>query len=431
MKPNSRQFIFGLIICFYLIPFLYFAFYTIGLMPPHKSWPILSLGLLLIPCGSLILMLVIYYREEALKEKWEEHTQTPPDLSFAYASTEKEAKVTSLDPSLSYAPSDKSPLPPTADQGKALNLLEIALKETEEQRTALQQELEWKKEELYKLTEENKQAVLKAEQALQDFADYKLFSEEQLKQKNLQIASLQQTLEDQRTEMEKRQEQIYQLDTKVHDLSYEIKTLLYLHEADLTPSKPSVKKEEPIKAPFPDLFAEPAQAVVVEEAEDSFMPDKPIKTAAEACALLRKCINIAQKLTGAHYYSNEISRYRDFPTSHSTIDQRRLFDNLRAETSGLIIVYSQKDQKLLFANNQTKSLLGWSSDKFLTDFSQIMQEGLTDWKRALSLLASFPESQSRLLAKTKQGHEILLDCHLGSVPTGLFKNYVIGVLYPT
>ena len=76
----------------------------------------------------------------------------------------------------------------------------------------------------------------------------------------------------------------------------------------------------------------------------------------------------------------------------------------------------------------------------MSDFSSIIQEGLGDWKKALSTLSGAQDShaqllvktaQARFLAKTKQGQEKILNCHLGVIPTGLFRNHIIGVLYPT
>jgi len=103
---------------------------------------------------------------------------------------------------------------------------------------------------------------------------------------------------------------------------------------------------------------------------------------------------------------------------------------LRGEQGALIVVYSQKENKLLFVNNEAKALLGWSPEKFVADFSSIVHEGFNDWRRALSMLANASDSQARILAKAKQGQEMILNCHLGVIPTGLFRNYVIGVLYP-
>lgn len=346
-------------------------------------------------------------------------------------SIQKEAKVTSLNPSLTFEQINENPEIISKEDSKELNLLQTALKANQEQQEELTQIISIKNQELQKQIEENKQLEIKVQKIAQDFDDYKLFSEEQLKQKQLQLNSLQQTLEDQRAEVEKRQEQIYQLDTKVHDLSYEIKTLLHLHQEEVTPKKSTIMMtEEMPRFAFHGIPTEPLGQVKAPYLENPLDQESVVQTPGEAAILLKKCINIAQKLTGANYYSSETSRYREFSSSYFAIDQRRLFDSLRSESSALLIVYSQKENKLLFANHQSRIFLGWSPEKFLSDFSSIMHEGIQDWKKALQLVATASESQARILAKTKQGQEVLLNCHLGVIPTGLFRNYIIGVLYP-
>jgi hypothetical protein len=406
-------------------------------MSHHKSWVLISLGLLLISLGTLVLILLLFYWEQSLRDK-QPNFVTSDSKSSLSAVIEKEAKVTSLDPALIFnSHHELQEQMGSKENLKEVNILQTTLKTNQDQLEQLAKVLESKSQEFQKLEEENQQSQLKAQQTAQDFADYKLFSEEQLKQKQLQLATLQQIIEDQRLEMEKRQEQISQLDTKVHDLSYEIKTLLYLHEEENTPSKTSGIKEE-ISHVFRSGNIIESHEIAVEIPESPINSDHniletPVRTPMEAANLLKKCVNIAQKLTGANYYHTESSRYREFSSSYNAIDQRRLFDNLRSETGALIIVYSQKEHKLLFVNNESKTLLGWSPEKFVADFasSSIMQGGMNDWKKALSFLATGSDSQARLLLKTKQGQEVLLNCHLGVISTGLFRNYIIGILYPT
>lgn len=439
-KIMNRHFLSAAIIVFYLIPLLSFSAYSITLMSHHKSWALLSLGLLLIVFGSLALMLLLFYWEQSMSDQKQIHLLSHTQKHPIFSAIEKETKVTSLDPTLIYnqIPHHESINQMSSKEStKELNLMQTTLSENQELQERLNQTLDTKNLELEKQAEENKQLEMKVQQVAQDFADYKLFSEEQLKQKQLQLTTLQQIIDDQRAEMEKRQEQICQLDSKVHDLSYEIKTLLYLHEEEVAPTKASkiVKEEEKSYSFLHENLKEsqefPSSMVNSSIHYDSIANEKPIRTAMEATNLLKKCISIAQKLTGANYYSNESSRYREFSTSHYAIDQRRLFDSLRSEVGALIIVYSQKEHKLLFVNNESKMLLGWSPDKFIADFSSIIQEGINDWKKALSLLATASDSNARILSKTKNGQEILLNCQLGVIPTGLFRHYIIGILYPT
>ena len=121
----------------------------------------------------------------------------------------------------------------------------------------------------------------------------------------------------------------------------------------------------------------------------------------------------------------------NLPPSYYCDNQRRLFDSLRNEKSALIVVYSSKDQKVIFGIKSQKHCWdGVLKNLWLISLPFCMK-GMNEWRKALSSLASVPESQARLLAKTKQGQEALLNCQLGIIQTGLFRNYIIGVFYPT
>lgn len=424
IKLTNRQLLSVAIIVFYLLPLLLFSGYTVHLLSPHKSWQLLSFGLFFAAFGTISLIFLIGCWERAMKEK----RQSLPFLLSQHiplneASTDKDVKVTLFEPSYAYA----VPHETSDHEKKEPNLLEEALQSSQKKQEEMAKIVELKEAALEKQIEEIKELQLSAQQIMQEFSDYKVFSEEQLKQKQLQFVNLQKVTEEQRAEMDKRQDQIHQLDTKVHDLSYEIKTLLYLHEeetnqvkegkAGLDKGKESNIHKEPFFHHFDEEGGNDEQQVVCKHTD--------------AAWLMKKCIGTAQKLTGANYYSNESSRFRDYASSSFAIDQRRLFDSLRSETGAIVLVYSLKDQKLLFVNGEAKTMLGWSPDKFLTDFGAIMQEGLPEWKKAInSLGAGDAEVQVRVLAKTKQGQEILLNCQLGIVPSGLFKNYVVGILYP-
>jgi len=433
-STNNRYVLFAVLILLYFIPIIFFSVYSIAQMSKVKSWMIVSIGLVLISFCSLIFFLFLLHWDKAIKGKLKKQTAHRPEA------LEKENKVTSLDQALLFEEFstgyklDSNPIFSKESHHELLSL-RINLAESQEKITLIREQLALKENEQQAYLEENKRLENKAEKISQDFSDYKLFCEEQLKQKNLQLTTAQLMIEGQRTEIERRQEQICHLDSKIHDLSYEIKTLIHLHETDSSPPTPSFLK---VENSLRNLSSSSKSKIetVLEIFPEEWNRDCPanesrIHTAPEAWLLLRKCVNIAQKLTGANYYGNESSRFREFSSSHFTIDQRRLFDSLRNENAGLILVYSQKENKLLFANNQTKNFLGCSPDKFINDFGTFFQDGLIEWRKALSVLSNSSESQARLLVRTKQGSEVILNSHFGVVPTGLFRNYVICVLYPT
>lgn len=419
MKLNikSRQFLSWAILLFYLAPLLFFSVYSIGLMSRTKSWSILSIGLLMVACGSLALILLLRYWEKGLKSS----RRIREDFEEAAS-----GKVTGLESSFSLAHTVNG-------QEEELKSLREALKGRQENGDQLLQDLEKKNQELHNHEEENRSLQVQVMRITQDFADYKLFCEENLKQKNLQLTACQQTVDHQQGEIEKGLEQISELQAKVRDLSYEIKTLLYLNEDEVKKPQLAISGQLSDGFKLKESIAPYAVTVPPKKAEEEMayaVTGTSVKTPAEALLLLRRCLNIAQKLTGANYYGNESSRYREPSSQHYTIDLRRLFDSLRSETGAMITVYSQKEQRFIFVNNACKALLGWGADKFEHDFQDLIQEGEADWTKALASLTTYPDSQARLVLKAKSGEDLLLHCHLGMIPTGLFRHFIIGIFYP-
>jgi hypothetical protein len=150
----------------------------------------------------------------------------------------------------------------------------------------------------------------------------------------------------------------------------------------------------------------------------------------DAMIQLKRCLDIAQKITSSSHFNSESSRFRDFPVDNFVLDLRRLCDSLRSENQCAILLYSPKEEKVIFANNQVKTLLGWSPEKIVQNFGDIIQEGDQEWKHHLAHISLKHESQVKLQFKTKKGHDLLVHCHLGMIPTGVFRYHVIGVLHP-
>lgn len=433
-KFTNRQSLFAAIIAFYLIPLLFFSGYSIRLMSHNKSWALLSMGLFLVSLGALSLIYLLFYWEQSLKGCRQENDF--PDEGGALPSLylERENKVTAIDPALMQVPKPPHPFEEARVEdakGNAHPELHQALSEKVEQ---LEKALRDSEETLRKNELEKEQLAVEALKRQQELSDYKLFSEEQLRQKQMQLTAAQQALENQQSEMEKRQEQISHLDAKVHDLSYEIKTLLHLSEEEKSAAPlPLDSVKEDFRFLSEIYGKENIGKTDVNGSDEPFAPDHShiIQTAQEASRLLQRCIDTAQKLTGTNYFGSETSRYRDFSTSYFAIDQRRLWDSLRSETGALLVVYSQKEQKLCFANQGTKALLGWAPERFISDFSLIIQGGINEWKKGLAATSTMSDVQIRLLAKTRQGQEVWLNGHLGAIPSGLFRGHVIALFYPT
>ncbi len=118
----------------------------------------------------------------------------------------------------------------------------------------------------------------------------------------------------------------------------------------------------------------------------------------------------------------------DSPADSFALDLRRLCDSLRSENSCTILLYSPKENQLLFANNQIKTVTGWSPDKFVQNFSDIMQDE-APWRQGIASLTMRSEAKVDLTFKMKSGQDISVHGLLGLIPTGIFRQHIIAVLY--
>jgi hypothetical protein len=287
-------------------------------------------------------------------------------------------------------------------------------------------QLDQKTEQLQQMTQEKEGVHYQLEQVRQELTFYQQVAREQLKQKDSLISEYTQTIQDLRNTMEKKQQQIGKLESSVSDLTYEIKTLVQISDVDSsTPiskvnpiSKPMIQSNIP-KPPYP---LENRELHPNTYNELTTWPSKE-----EASFQLKRFIDTAQKLTGAMHLGMT-SRLRDLSIDSYALEQRRLFDSLRNETSTTVLVYSQREDKMLFVNNQIKTLLGWNPDRFIMEFPEILAESLPEWKRSLSLLITQNEIQAHLKMKNRSGQAQQVCCFMGAVPSGIFKNHIIGIL---
>ncbi len=249
--------------------------------------------------------------------------------------------------------------------------------------------------------------------------------------------------------MEKKQQQIANLETQVSDLTYEVKTLLKLSQAARESARESayVQEASPLyglraeSLPYSieysgEIAPEIAENHPVDEgisADFSDDPslsalDSPVMTASDSAVQLRRAIDIAEKCVGAGHF-NLTTRFNDLAGGNSyALELRHLCDSLRSENAAIILLYSQSENRVLFANNLTKELLGWSPEKFAQDFPSMILAGEAEWKNALVHLKS--ESQISLHIKSKRGQDVPMYCRIGLIPSGIFKQHAIAVLYP-
>src|SRR5690606_434777 len=120
----------------------------------------------------------------------------------------------------------------------------------------------------------------------------------------LLLVDSQKTITEQRECIDKKLQQIAQLEIKVSDLTYEIKTLIQLAEIEnqSMPIYSSLPLEQAgsIYPPLSDIFEE----------EISCLPEKKVRNSMQANIQLKRCIDIAQKITGASHYYNTSSRFK-------------------------------------------------------------------------------------------------------------------------
>lgn len=279
-------------------------------------------------------------------------------------------------------------------------------------------ELEDKKDEILKVTRERNQLQQLVERLEREKANVEQRVDATLQENDSQHKEYLKTISDQRDIIEQQEGHIANLENQVRDLKYEIKTLIELgpnvETAPELKEKGKINFESQIPAP---LF--------------SSKPDRKVDAPQpiEADLQLKRCLDIAQKITGTSLFGGESSRFRDLSMNSYSIDLRQLLDSLRSENSNTILLYSHKEERLLFANDQAKGLLGWSPEKFVQEFPNLIQEGMNEWKMALSNISAKGEAKVKLTLKSKSGQNVPVSCHLGMIPTGVFRHDVIGVIY--
>lgn len=204
-------------------------------------------------------------------------------------------------------------------------------------------------------------------------------------------------------------------------MTYEIKTLLQLAEIANQPSFDPTEQQ--------DLSEEPSVQLEFNLSPQAD-PDKDAKVMENASIQLKRCIDIAQKITGGSHYRTGSPRFRELAGDNYTLDLRRLFDGLRHENSGLILFYSQKENKILFVSNQARNFLGWGTDKFLQTFFHIIEPSMESWNNGLSQLAFKNQAKVEISMKNRSEQDVPMHGLLGIIPTGIFRNHILGVFFP-
>lgn len=384
-----------------LLPILIFYFvplFTLGLYKASNlseiTWNFFAAALLISSFGTLCLFLILKnWQESLISDILPENLQRNVHAAPLRHQELQEAKSRLLQ-------------------------LEAQMAEEDLQRELLHKELESRILDVKALSEQKEDLQKRIVELSDELHHLKEAAEEKLEQNQIFLHEHQQTIAEQRHTLEIKQQHIQQLEDKVRDLTYEIKTLLNIAEKAQQKCQDEIGVKE-------DNFL----LLTPNSDEGSFrhFGGGTIRNEGAAFAQLKRCVDIAQKMTGASHYMSRQSKLP--PIDHYALDLRRLFDSLRSENSCTVLVYSQKENKPIFVNPQIKTLLGWTSDKFLLHFPSIMSESSEIWLHSLSQLAYKNECQVDLMMKARTGALMSIKCHLGIVPTGLFRSHIIGILY--
>lgn len=204
-----------------------------------------------------------------------------------------------------------------------------------------------------------------------------------LQEKERLIADLQNTVAKQKKILEEKEALISKFQNKVAELTYEIK------------------------------------AHVSHPEEEQISLSKPLSLQ-ESSLLLKRCITLAQQHTGAWSFNPGMNRSKDLSIDSYALDQRRFFQTLSREKGGLIFIYSPKEEKILYVHPSIKTVLNLSPETFVQEFPKLIDIRFAE---VVKKLPTTLQAQIALKMKTQ-----LFNCHLGIIPTGLFKNHVVGTI---
>lgn len=419
-KLKLRQNIVAVVAVLYLLPIVIICIYSMQYFPLPLIWTVFSLGLLLTVAGSLCIFYLLCSWEDVWKRNIE-IASFPPEHSLP---SEEILEITAAaEPFVEAEVAAESE--ETLRLKEELEKLQLEVIQLRDQQEIYFKEISSRDDQTAKLFQEEKQLREELGKVKEEFKLHKQSSESQLEKEKILSNQYQDTIFQVRAEMEKKQEHVEKLENKIQDLTYEIKTLLQL--ADLGLQALPETLEEPLEGGEGSIIKEtPSQYQVSVESVKVAM-----KSPEQAKEHLKRCIDIAQKVTGSHHFGRNNMRLGEFTFDNYALDLRRLCESLRSENQCTVFVYSPKESKLLFVNNQIKDLLGWSPERFVQDFESIVQEGFHDWRSSLSHITSVKETQTRLVMKTRAGQDVLVQCELGIIPTGIFRNNIIGILSTT
>ena len=263
LSPSSQTLI-GALLSIYWLPLVILSLYASS----NKSWALALAGLALSSLGAMVFWLLMRQWEHAHLNDFNTQIQTLKE---------------------SLKPQEPVPPPqPIIDEEK-VNSLEMAI-------ITKEKIIEEKQQLLAMAQKENERYQHHVDSLKQELDTVKNYFNDQLTDYKNLLTDHQKTIADLREALQSKQQVTMQLESKVRDLSYEIKTILQIAEGPQEPAKepPSLtlSKEKPI-----DLHVR---------------NDDHIHTFEEALMLLKRCVDSAQRMPGASHFAKS-QRFKDLP----------------------------------------------------------------------------------------------------------------------
>jgi PAS domain-containing protein len=272
--------------------------------------------------------------------------------------------------------------------------------------------------EMDKKLEQMRQAYLEFEDLRQEYRrqeeEAKLLQTEgqkALENRESLIGEYQKTVAEQRMIIEKKQRYIGNLEAKVRDQMYEIRSLLQLE----TSIQPGPVGDEGLVMQTPEAYVEMGT------------PQTPYDFSIQ----LHRYIEKAEHLTGVEhlgYLGGKSPRFLDLSLDGYAVDKRRLFDSFKDETGGAVFIYSLGEKKFLFINPAIKGLTGWSQEKFIKEFPRLVVRGYPEWEEAIGKIKVVKECVLRLSVLNRSNQPRPIDCYMGLIAKGPFTHHAIGIL---
>jgi hypothetical protein len=405
----SRYALFWKTILCYFFPLMVLCLYGAFIDRSSGDWSLFGIGLFVTACGTLTLFWMMTRWEMEYLQRFLPVDNLKKDFSKEKQVEEVLENISSIDP-------------------EEHDLVKRSLIEAQDMQVRLLAEIDT-------LTEELRQATNGKIQTMQEVAAMRLEMDKkqneaiiELEQQQQRIRELQESLVGQNEANEKKQQQLLLLETKVGGLTSEIKTLLQLaeaHDGSIISQEPSFSEFSLPPTSLP--LSSPPRRELLYTGEPP-QPEHPTRTKEEASKQLKVCLEIAQKIKASQRFGSQIYSFIDSPADNFSLDLRRLCDRLRGESLSMILLYSPKGHQLLFASNLVRVWTGWSPEKFVQNFHEILVDE-SEWKQGIHHLAMRSEVETKIQLKTKQGSSILVHASIGMIPTGIFRDHAVAVLY--